>query len=129
MDELVTIATFTFPHEMAILRAHLESEGIKCFTKDEMLAQVYNFNSQAIGGVKLQIKKSDLENALPILINAGYYKHETDKSEETRSKLEKLTGRIPFLKKLSLEMRMLLLILIIVGTITVGIFFLLKKHF
>ena len=127
MDELVTIATFTFPHEMAILRAHLESEGIKCFTKDEMLAQVYNFNSQAIGGVKLQIRKSDLENALPILISGGYYKHEADNSEVTRNKLEKFTGQFPFLKKLSLEMRMLVLILILVGTITVGLFFLMSR--
>lgn len=56
-----------FPHEMAIDRSKLESAGIKCFTKDEFMAQVHNFYSNAIGGVKLQVFAADLPEAKRLL--------------------------------------------------------------
>jgi hypothetical protein len=127
MEDLVTVATFTFPHEMLILRAQLESEGIECFTKDELMAQINNFNSQAIGGVKLQIRNVDVEKAMPILIDGGYYKKEDDAPNPFVQKLDKFTGGIPFFKNLSIEMRILILVLFIVGAFTVGIYFLVRQ--
>jgi len=40
MDEFITIKTFTYTHELAIIRARLESEGIECLVKDELTTQV-----------------------------------------------------------------------------------------
>lgn len=65
--QLVTVNTYTLPHELAIHRSKLESMGIECFVKDELTVQVHNFYSNAIGGVKLQVKEIDLEDALMIL--------------------------------------------------------------
>ncbi|MEQ8908592.1 MAG: DUF2007 domain-containing protein [Vicingaceae bacterium] len=67
---LITIATYTLPHEMAIDRSKLEANNIPCFVKDEMTAQVHNFLSNAIGGVKLQVLEKDLEEAKAILADS-----------------------------------------------------------
>jgi DNA-directed RNA polymerase subunit RPC12/RpoP len=52
----------------------LESEGITCFVKDELTVQVHPFISNAIGGVKLQVKESDLSQTIEILKETGYIK-------------------------------------------------------
>lgn len=44
--------------------------------KDELTAQVNNFYSNAIGGVKLQVRESDFENGLAILKKSGYINDE-----------------------------------------------------
>jgi len=75
-DKFVTVLTFTFPYEVAIVRGRLESEGITCFTQDELTVQVNPFYSNAIGGVKLQVIESDLERAIEILKETGYIKEE-----------------------------------------------------
>ncbi|WP_418894495.1 DUF2007 domain-containing protein [Limibacterium fermenti] len=67
MERLVTIKTFTYPHEAYILQTKLEDEGIPTFLKDEKTVQVYNFYSNAIGGVKLQIWEKDTQRAQKII--------------------------------------------------------------
>src|SRR4051812_2015968 len=47
MSDLVTIKTFSYSTELAVIRARLESEGIECFVKDELTAQVNPFYSNA----------------------------------------------------------------------------------
>lgn len=54
----------------------LESEGVESILKDEMTAQVNNFYSNAIGGVKIQVRDQDYENALSILQKGGYIEPE-----------------------------------------------------
>ncbi len=67
MYKLTTIKTFTYPHEAYVIRARLESEGIETFLQDEMTVQVHNFYSNAIGGVKLQVREKDVAQAMKIL--------------------------------------------------------------
>lgn len=67
MNKLVTIKTFTYPHEAYVVRGKLESEGIETFMKDELTVQVHNFYSNAVGGVKLQVLEEDVERALSVL--------------------------------------------------------------
>lgn len=72
MNELVTIITFTFPHEVLVLRGRLESEGIECFVPDELTIQMHPFYSNALGGVRLRVRKKDVPQALEILKDGGY---------------------------------------------------------
>jgi predicted RNA-binding Zn-ribbon protein involved in translation (DUF1610 family) len=65
--KLVTIATFTYPHEAAILKSRLQSEGIQYFSKDENTLQVQPFYSNGIGGVKIQVLESDIMKANKIV--------------------------------------------------------------
>ena len=69
--KLITIATYTFPQDLLIDRSKLESAGIECFTQDELTAQVHNFISNAIGGVKLQVKETDVEFARQVLADSN----------------------------------------------------------
>ena len=77
-EKFVTVLTVTFPHEVAVIRGRLEAEGIACFVKDELTVQVNPFYSNAIGGVKLQVLESDLNQAVEILKETGYIKVKID---------------------------------------------------
>lgn len=72
METFVTVLTFTYPYEVPVIRARLESEGIACYVKDEFTIQVKHIFSQAIGGIKLQVMESDVSRALEILKEGGY---------------------------------------------------------
>ena len=69
-DKLVTVLTYNFAHEVAIIRGRLESEGITCFVQDELMAQIAPF----LGVAKLQVKESDLNKTIEILKETGYIK-------------------------------------------------------
>jgi len=71
-DKFVTVLTAMYGSEIAVIRGRLESEGITCFAKDELTVQVNPFYSNAIGGVKLQVRESDLNRAIEILKETGY---------------------------------------------------------
>lgn len=87
-DHFVTIQTFSYPHEVAIIQAHLEAEGIECFIKDGLTLQVQPFYSNAIGGVKLQVKESDVERALDIMKASGYLSQDSAESKEAYTVVE-----------------------------------------
>jgi hypothetical protein len=95
----------------------LESENIAVNIKDELTAQVNNFYSNAIGGVKLQVKHSDFEDAYRILLEFGYIKEQENKPNKFLLRFEKLTSSLPIIGKLRIELRLLIsaaLILILI---------------
>lgn len=74
------ILTFTFPHEAHLAKTYLESEGIECFIKDELTAQI-NIYSNAVGGAKLLVRETEYEQGIELLIKGGFI-HEPDKKAE-----------------------------------------------
>jgi hypothetical protein len=83
INQFTTVAYFVLPHEAAVPCALLESEGIACFLRNESTIQSYNFYSNAIGGVQLQVKTEDAERALEILRIGGFLgKNPTQESEK-----------------------------------------------
>jgi hypothetical protein len=72
MAEWVSIQTFLYPQDAYIVKGLLESEGIDAFLKDEMTTQVFNFYSNAIGGVKLLVPEEQADKAREILKKNGY---------------------------------------------------------
>ncbi len=68
-EKLITLQTYMFPHEAYPLMAKLQDEGIECFLEGENTLTAHPFLSNAIGGVKLNIRQSDAEKALQILEN------------------------------------------------------------
>lgn len=75
MQNWKTIITFTLPHEAHMAKNLLESEGIETMIQDELTAQVDNFLSNAIGGVKLKVRVSDIEQGIKALQAGGYISH------------------------------------------------------
>jgi DNA-directed RNA polymerase subunit RPC12/RpoP len=92
-DKFITILTGTFVYEIAVVRSRLESEGIICFVPNELTAQVVPHYSNAVGGVKLQVRESDLTRALEILREAEHSlideeteAHQTEDQQTIREK-------------------------------------------
>lgn len=71
MNDWVTLISFTYVHEAAVLQSKLESEGIECQVKNANTLQVHHFLSNAVGGVQLQVKRSDYEHAMALLRETG----------------------------------------------------------
>lgn len=122
--ELRTIMTFTNPADMLVIRSLLESEGIMCYTKDELTAQVNPFYSNAIGGVKLQVQDSDAEEAIALLQEAGYLKEEVlPPTPQWIITLDSQTAKIPLLKNIRLSYRILAILGIVLFTIVSLVYF------
>lgn len=74
MSELVTIRTFGLSGEYEMVKSYLESLEIECFGQDEFSNQtnITNLN----GGIKLQVRPEQAEQAVKLLIDGGYLKKE-----------------------------------------------------
>ncbi len=72
MSNLVIIRSFSNSTDYEMAKSFLESYGIKCFGQDEITNQVYIGNAN--GGAKLQVKTEDVEEAVRLLMEAGYLK-------------------------------------------------------
>ena len=60
---MITIATFPTPEDAHLFRAFLGSQGIDAYLKDEYTIQLFWFYSNCIGGVRIDVKDSDAEDA------------------------------------------------------------------
>ena len=65
--ELVTIRQFRDLPEALLAKGSLESAGIECFLADENLVRLDWFISNFIGGIKLNVRAADAENAQRLL--------------------------------------------------------------
>ena len=81
-SNLVTVIKFVYPHDVGIPRSLLESEGIDCFVCDEFTVGVNPFYSNAIGGIRLQVKENDARRATELLTEGGFI-NEKDLQEKT----------------------------------------------
>jgi Putative prokaryotic signal transducing protein len=64
---LVTLRQFVSVPEALFAKGLLDSVGIESFLADENIIRIDWFLSNALGGVKLQVRESDAENAMTIL--------------------------------------------------------------
>jgi hypothetical protein len=95
---------------MVAIRGRLEAEGIECYVKDELTVQIYNFYSNAIGGIRLEVRESDYEKARQILIETGFLKEEVEEPSKFWAFVDGLTKNIPFIKNARLELRLLIVV-------------------
>jgi len=105
MDDFVTVLTVSYPQQLWIIKSRLEAEGIVCFAKDELTVQSNNLWSNAVGGVKLQVQREDVDRALEILTELGYRKEESGESEDLLTRIDKRTLSIPLLGILKVTTR------------------------
>lgn len=70
-EELVTIRSYSFPWEANVEQAVLEEEGIPTYLQDAETVSTQWLYSNAIGGVKLQVPESRVEEAREILSGVG----------------------------------------------------------
>ncbi|RXR33639.1 DUF2007 domain-containing protein [Flavobacterium piscinae] len=69
MKDFVTVAVFTLPTEIAVLKTVLENEGIQFFFENETIVSIDPFASIAYGGIKLKVHQNDVEVVRNIIDN------------------------------------------------------------
>jgi len=67
MLNFVTVATFTYPYEYAILRIVLDQKGIRYVFENDMMLSVFPFYSNALGGISLKVHENDVSLTQQIL--------------------------------------------------------------
>jgi len=67
-QDLVTAATYYYPTEAYLASAKLESEGVWSFIADASLISLDWMLTNALGGVKVIVKRNDLKTARQILL-------------------------------------------------------------
>ena len=123
-EQWITLKTYTYPEESYVFRSRLESEGIEVKLLNEFTVQAYNFASNAIGGIQLQVKESDLELAKSIL----------DQDSPNLGEIKEYPNRLKSLEDLLVKSisfisegnRFLMLIISFVGIVS-AVYFLSKK--
>jgi hypothetical protein len=66
-EDLVTVAIFHSQPEFLLARTRLESADIECFAYDENMLRISGWHSEMLGGIKLQVRESEVLDALVIL--------------------------------------------------------------
>ena len=102
-------------------KGKLESEGIEVIIKDEFTAQVNNFYSNAIGGVKLLVKEADFDNARLLLIESGYIQEAATGPNKFWNWFNHFTAKIPLLGRLIIEIRLIIVVAILLIIIAIPI--------
>lgn len=69
MKDFVTVAVFTLPTEIAVLKTILENEGIPYFFENETIVSIDPFASIAYGGIRLKVHQNDVEVVRNIIDN------------------------------------------------------------
>ena len=67
MEEFKTIAVFSYPHEIVVLRHILDQEEIQYYFENETMMNIVPFYGNALGGIKLKIHPNDFEVVQSIL--------------------------------------------------------------
>jgi len=69
-DQLVTLASYLNPLDAEMAKGMLESNGIEVFLLDAQTASMGWGYNWVVGGVKVQVRQSDLETARQLLQDA-----------------------------------------------------------
>ncbi|EZH75174.1 MULTISPECIES: hypothetical protein [Aquimarina] len=75
MKDFITIKTYTYPFEYAILKLLLDQEGISYFFENETMVGVFPFYSNALGGINLKVHKRDKNKVLQIISDLNTNSH------------------------------------------------------
>lgn len=112
MDKIVEIARFTYPAEAQTLMALLKSEGIECYLRNEITAQLMA-GYVDVGGARVEILESDVPRAMEIMKAGGYDLPAEDEEAQEIEKVAGWTRHIPFLRNYPLEKQIIFFFILI----------------
>ena len=76
--KLVTIKTFSYDHETILFEPKFKAEGIEYFLADQKTIAIDPLVSNAIGGIKLQVKIEDEERARKLVAEIDANNHQSN---------------------------------------------------
>lgn len=86
---LITIATYSFPHEAHVAKANLDAAGIPAYIADEHTINMQWLYSNALGGVRLKVPAQYAEQAREVLAQDFSHLLEEEFGEEIESMCSK----------------------------------------
>lgn len=113
MDNWTVIISFTYGYEAHLAKSKLESEEIEVLIRDELNAQVCEAGANAVGGVKLCVRESDVVRAIHLLQKGGFLHEPAETVSAFTKKFGPLFSQIPVIGKLTPELVLLILIAIV----------------
>ena len=113
MDKWTVIISFTYGYEAHLAKSKLESEEFEVILRDELNAQVCEAGANAVGGVKLCVRESDVIRAIHSLKNGGYIKDSVETESKLMKQLSHLTTRVPLIGQYSPELVLMILFALI----------------
>lgn len=111
MDKMVEIVRFQNQAEAFMLRSLLESEGIECYLKDEIINQMYG-GFVDFGGIKVQVMEDQVPHAMDVMQANGYELPKEDEAIAPLAPMSGFVGKIPFLRKFALEKQLLIILIV-----------------
>lgn len=72
MEEFITVAIFSYVHEIEILKHHLNMAEIRYFFENETTLSIAPHYSVALGGIKLKVHPADAEAVKTIIDDLDY---------------------------------------------------------
>lgn len=111
MDKMVEIARFQNQAEAFMLRSLLESEGIECYLKDEIINQMYG-GFVDFGGIKVQVMEDQVPHAMDVMQANGYELPKEDEAIAPLAPMSGFVGKIPFLRNFALEKQLLIILIV-----------------
>ena len=75
MKDFITVAVFDYPHEITILKHHLNLSGANYFFENEATISIMPMYSVAIGGIKLKVHLDHVAAVQEILTQLNYGDH------------------------------------------------------
>lgn len=121
MEKMVEIARFQYPAEAQTLVALLKSEGIDCYLRNEITAQLLSYID--VGGARVEILESDVPQALEIMKAGGYEIPDEDEGAEAIKTAGNWARHIPFLRNYSLGTQIFILFTLLAICLGLLIFF------
>ena len=88
MSKLVTVRTFSQSIDFEMVKSYLESFGIECFGKNEIINRAYI--NLVDGGIQLQVREEQAEEAIKVIFEGGYLKKEDFEPSAGIKLMEKL---------------------------------------
>lgn len=93
-EPLITIKTFYYDSETMLYEPRLKDAGLYYFLKDQKTVSADPVVSNAIGGIKLQVREKDLEAAKAILKEIDDNRVESDFGKELKIKGKDYEGTL-----------------------------------
>ncbi len=121
IQKFVEVARFTFPADAQTLMALLRSEGIDCYLRNEISAQVM----AGYGDIdaRVEIAEEDVPRALEVMKAGGY---EIPNEDETVEEIRKAHGwfsKIPLIGRLAFEKQLIIILIVVAVFLALIIFF------
>lgn len=122
MKSTVEIARFKDASEAQVLLSVLRAEHIEYALKNEITSQVLG-GYAGMGGVIIEVLETDVTRAMQIMQEGGYEIYNPLKESEKRINwLTSFTDRIPIIRNLSKEWKIILLLITVALFVTAILF-------